>query len=183
MNIRPTHGLIVRCAILAIALTPAAAFAQAGFPNKPITLSVGFAAGGGTDITARILAKKLAGQLGQPVNVDNKPGAGGNWAAALAARANSDGYFIHLTNIGSLTVSHTPRKNWVTTRVRISRRSRWRCSSPMCWWSIRRSRSAIWRITSKRPPARAEPKAAEPWHMAPPASAAPGIWPVPCSNR
>ena len=111
MNIRPTRALIVRFAILAIALTPAAAFAQAGFPNKPITLSVGFAAGGGTDITARILAKKLAGQLGQPVNVDNKPGAGGNLAAELAARANPDGYFIHLTNIGSLTVSpHTTQR-------------------------------------------------------------------------
>ena len=100
---------------------PTAALAQAAFPNKPIILSVGFAAGGGTDITARILAKKLAEQLGQPVTVDNKPGAGGNLAAELAARGNPDGHFIHLTNIGALTVSpHTtpklgydPRKDFV----------------------------------------------------------------------
>lgn len=97
--------------LMAAALLPGTAFAQAGFPNKPITLSVGFAAGGGTDITARILAKKLAEQLGQPVTVDNKPGAGGNLAAEMASRGNPDGHFIHLTNIGALTVSpHTTQK-------------------------------------------------------------------------
>ncbi len=96
---------------LVCASLPAAAQAQAGFPNKPVTLSVGFAPGGGTDITARLLAKKLAEQIGQPVNVDNKPGAGGNIAAEQAVRANPDGYFIHLTNIGALTVSpHTTKK-------------------------------------------------------------------------
>ena len=90
---------------------PAAALAQAGFPNKPILLSVGFAPGGGTDITARLLARKLAEQMGQPVNVDNKPGAGGNIAAEAATRSSPDGYFIHLTNIGALTVSpHTTKK-------------------------------------------------------------------------
>ena len=100
-----------RTCIAVTLLSPAAALAQAAFPSKPITLSVGFAPGGGTDITARILAKKLAEQLGQPVNVDNKPGAGGNLAAELAARANADGHFIHLTNIGALTVSpHTTQK-------------------------------------------------------------------------
>ena len=96
---------------LASASLPVTALSQAGFPSKPVTLSVGFAPGGGTDITARLLAKKLAEQIGQPVNVDNKPGAGGNIAAEAAARANPDGYFIHLSNIGALTVSpHTTKK-------------------------------------------------------------------------
>lgn len=96
---------------LACATAATAALAQAAFPNKPVTLSVGFAPGGGTDITARLLAKKLAEQIGQPVNVDNRPGAGGNIAAEHAVRANADGYFIHLTNIGALTVSpHTTKK-------------------------------------------------------------------------
>ena len=96
---------------LACAVAVSAALAQAGFPNKPVTLSVGFAPGGGTDITARLVAKKLSEQIGQPVNVDNKPGAGGNIAAEQAVRATADGYFIHLTNIGALTVSpHTTKK-------------------------------------------------------------------------
>ena len=89
----------------------APALAQPAFPSKPITLSVGFAPGGGTDITARLLAKKLAEQLGQPVNVENKPGAGGNLAAELATRGPTDGHFIHLTSIGPLSVApHITRK-------------------------------------------------------------------------
>ena len=93
----------------AFAMTTAQA--QAGFPSRPILLSVGFAPGGGTDITARLLAKKLAEQMGQPVNVENKPGAGGNLAAELATRATPDGYFIHLSAIGPLTVApHITKK-------------------------------------------------------------------------
>ena len=85
--------------------------AQGAFPSKPITLSVGFAPGGGTDITARILARKLSEQLGQPVNVDNKPGAGGNLAAELATRSATDGHFIHLSAIGPLSVApHLSKK-------------------------------------------------------------------------
>jgi len=51
------------------------------FPNRPVTLTVGFAPGGGTDTAARIVAKKLSENLGQPVVVDNRAGAGGNIAA------------------------------------------------------------------------------------------------------
>ena len=107
----PSFKHALQVSLILFAASAPVAFAQAGFPNKPITLSVGFAPGGGTDITARILARKLSEQMGQPVNVDNKPGAGGNIAAEAAVRANPDGYFIHLTNIGSLTVSpHTTKK-------------------------------------------------------------------------
>ena len=98
-------------AALTCGLAPVLALAQAAFPSRPILLSVGFAPGGGTDITARLLAKKLAEQMGQPVNVDNKPGAGGNLAAELAARAAPDGHFIHLTAVGPLTVApHITKK-------------------------------------------------------------------------
>ena len=98
-------------AALACGLAPGLVPAQAAFPSRPILLSVGFAPGGGTDITARLLAKKLAEQLGQPVNVDNKPGAGGNLAAELAARATPDGHFIHLPAVGPLTVApHITKK-------------------------------------------------------------------------
>ena len=100
----------VAVTLAAVSFSPAVD-AQGAFPSKPITLSVGFAPGGGTDITARILARKLSEQLGQPVNVDNKPGAGGNLAAELATRSATDGHFIHLSAIGPLSVApHLSKK-------------------------------------------------------------------------
>lgn len=96
---------------LACGLVPALVLAQSAFPSRPILLSVGFTPGGGTDITARLVAKKLAEQIGQPVNVEYKPGAGGNLAAELATRATPDGHFIHLTAVGPLTVApHLTKK-------------------------------------------------------------------------
>ena len=66
---------------------------------------VGFAPGGGTDTASRIIAKKLAENLGQPVSVENKPGAGGNVATEMVARATPDGATILLASVGSLTVT------------------------------------------------------------------------------
>src|SRR4051812_40171953 len=68
------------------------------WPTRPITLMVGFAAGGATDTAARIIAKKLSDNLGVPVVVDNKAGAGGNIAAQAAATSPPDGYLIHLSS-------------------------------------------------------------------------------------
>jgi len=100
-----------RCLALAALCFTGVAFAQADFPNKPITLVVGFAAGGATDASARIIAKKLADNLKQTVVVDNKPGAGGNLAAQLVANAPGDGYTIHLSSIGPLSVAPSLVKN------------------------------------------------------------------------
>ena len=80
------------------------AFAQAAFPTRTVTLIVGFAPGGGTDIAARIVAKQLATELGQQVVVENRAGAGGNIATGAVARAAPDGYLISLATISSLTV-------------------------------------------------------------------------------
>jgi tripartite-type tricarboxylate transporter receptor subunit TctC len=66
---------------------------------------VGFAPGGGTDTTARIIAKRLSEALGQSVVVENKPGAGGNIAQELLARAAPDGYTIMLSSLPSLSVA------------------------------------------------------------------------------
>lgn len=68
--------------------------AQDNYPNKPIRMLLGYPPGGGSDIIARLVAKPLSERLGQNVVVDNKPGAGGNIAAEMAARATPDGYTI-----------------------------------------------------------------------------------------
>lgn len=87
----------------AFALTPA--LAQNTWPSKPITMVVGFAAGGATDAVARIIAKHLGDELKTSVVVDNKAGAGGNIATEFVARAEADGYTLLLGSVGSLTVA------------------------------------------------------------------------------
>ena len=75
------------------------------FPKKPITMVVGFAAGGAADAAARIIAKRLSDNLGQPVVVDNRAGAGGNIAHQHVAGAPADGTVILLGSIGPLTIA------------------------------------------------------------------------------
>jgi tripartite-type tricarboxylate transporter receptor subunit TctC len=89
----------------------AGAFAQSNFPNRPVTLTVGFAPGGGTDTAARIIAKKLTDNIGQSVVVENRAGAGGNIAAQHIANAAPDGYTIHLTSVGPMSVAPYMVKN------------------------------------------------------------------------
>jgi tripartite-type tricarboxylate transporter receptor subunit TctC len=103
---------MTRLALAAAALAFAgAAAAQSSFPTRPITLTVGFSPGGGTDTSARIIAKKLSENLGQSVVVDNRAGAGGNIAAQHIANAPPDGYTIHLTSVGPMTVAPHMVKN------------------------------------------------------------------------
>jgi tripartite-type tricarboxylate transporter receptor subunit TctC len=74
--------------------------AQDNWPQKPIRLLLGFPAGGGSDIVARLVAKSLGDRLGQNVVVDNKPGAGGNIATEMLVRAPGDGYTLLLVPSG-----------------------------------------------------------------------------------
>jgi tripartite-type tricarboxylate transporter receptor subunit TctC len=97
-------------AIAALSLATAAG-AQSGFPSRTVTLTVGFSPGGGTDTVARIVAKKLSENIGQPVVVENRAGAGGNIAAQHIATAAPDGYTIHLTSVGPMTVAPAMQKN------------------------------------------------------------------------
>ena len=86
-------------AIVAFVLSVAASFAQ-GYPNKPVRVVVGFAAGGPSDVIGRIVAQKLSEALGHQFYVENVGGAGGNTAAGQVARAAPDGYTIHIISTG-----------------------------------------------------------------------------------
>ncbi len=79
--------------LAALLAVPAHGWAQA-YPNKPVRMVAAFAPGGGTDILARAIATPLADTFGQPVVVDNRPGAGGTTGSELVARAAADGYTL-----------------------------------------------------------------------------------------
>lgn len=78
---------------LLLSLAASSSFAQA-YPSKPIRLVIPFSAGGSTDIVGRLIAAKLSVDLGQPVVVENRPGAGGSVGSDLVAKADPDGYAI-----------------------------------------------------------------------------------------
>ncbi len=94
--------VLLRSLSLAVALSlPLAASAQSVFPSKPVRLVVPNAAGGAADLTARTVGQKLSEILGQPVVVDNKPGAGGVVAGEMVAKAPPDGHTLLLISSGT----------------------------------------------------------------------------------
>ena len=97
--------------LAAAALSLAAAAPAQNFPTRPVTITVGFAPGGGTDTAARIIAKTLSENIGQSVVVENRAGAGGNIAAQHIANSAPDGYTIHLSSVGPLTVAPAMQAN------------------------------------------------------------------------
>jgi tripartite-type tricarboxylate transporter receptor subunit TctC len=92
------------------ALAASAARAQARYPTRPVTIIVPFAAGGPTDVIARILTEPLSRDLGQPVVVENVSGAGGTIGAARVAQAKPDGYTLLLHHIGHASSATLYRK-------------------------------------------------------------------------
>ena len=106
MNATTTRrAALAALAVAATAAIPAGAFAQAAYPNKTVTIVVPFAAGGTTDILARIIGQALTTELGQPVIVDNRAGAGGNIGGALAAKAPADGYTLFMGTVGTHAIN------------------------------------------------------------------------------
>ena len=102
---------MMRRVLAAATIAVAGALSAQSFPSRPVTLTVGFAPGGGTDTAARIIAQKLSENIGQPVVVENRAGAGGNIAAQHVAAAPPDGYTIHLTSVGPMAVAPHLMKN------------------------------------------------------------------------
>jgi len=88
-----------------------AAQAQAAFPERPVTLVVPFAAGGSTDVVARVIAEKMSEDLGQQVIVQNVAGAGGSLGAGNVARADADGYTILMGTVATHALNPLILKN------------------------------------------------------------------------
>ncbi len=98
---RLCFGLSISALLIA---APQGTFAQS-YPTKPIRLLVPYAAGGATDIMARVVAQKLSENLGQQMVVENRPGAGGNIAADAVAKAEPDGYTLFFGSTGPLVIN------------------------------------------------------------------------------
>ena len=107
MRLNATVGKL----LAAVVMTAAASVHAQAYPNRPITLVVGFGAGGGTDTAARMVAKDLAAELKQSVVVENRAGAGGAIGAASVAKAQPDRYTLFFGSGSELTVLPAIRRD------------------------------------------------------------------------
>ncbi len=99
--------LVARCLAAIAALWLATTARAQDFPKHPITMIVPFAAGGTSDVIARVVAEQMSAALGQPIVIENVAGAGGSTALARAARAEPDGYTIAIGNAGTSAATYT----------------------------------------------------------------------------
>jgi tripartite-type tricarboxylate transporter receptor subunit TctC len=97
--------------LIALLLGVSSGNAADNYPGRPIRLIVPFAAGGGNDTVARLVGQSLGARLGQPVIVDNRPGAGGVVGAEAAAKAAPDGYTLFLGGVGSHAINPNLHKD------------------------------------------------------------------------
>ncbi|MGZ5205072.1 MAG: tripartite tricarboxylate transporter substrate binding protein [Caldimonas sp.] len=104
-SIQPTLASLLAAGALAAAPAALAQTGAAGFPNKPMKIVVTFSTGGAPDILARLIGDRLTADWGQPVVIDNKPGAGGNTGADFVAKAPADGYTIVVGTVGTHSIN------------------------------------------------------------------------------
>jgi tripartite-type tricarboxylate transporter receptor subunit TctC len=104
--LKPYKSLIGTVAAACASLAFCTAQAEPAWPTHAITLVVPFAAGGGGDTLARLMAEPLGRELGQTIIVENRPGAGGNIGTSIAARANPDGYTLAYGTNGTQATNH-----------------------------------------------------------------------------
>lgn len=102
--------LLQRALVSALALSCCVANAQA-YPERPVRIVVPFPPGGSTDVVARLISQKLGERLGQPVVLENRPGANGGIGAAVVAKAEPDGYTLLLGGTGTNAISHAMNPN------------------------------------------------------------------------
>ena len=101
---RPAQSAVL--AVVAVAsLSSAPAWAEDNFPTRPVKMIVPFATGGSTDILARVVAEQMRKELGQPVVVDNRAGAGGMLGTEIIAGSGADGYTIGMATVSTMAVN------------------------------------------------------------------------------
>lgn len=110
LNKRYVAGVLA-VAALGFVSVPDSSHAQGAYPNRPVKLIVPYAAGGGTDAIARLVAQAVSERLGQTLVVENMPAAGGNVATQTAASAPPDGYTVLMANQGPMVVNPHLFKN------------------------------------------------------------------------
>jgi tripartite-type tricarboxylate transporter receptor subunit TctC len=110
-NTRRHFSLLAAATLAAGAFgLPAAALAQAKFPTKAVTIVVPYTAGGASDVQARLIGQKLSQLWGQPVLVDNKPGASASIGMQFVASSAPDGHTLVISDLGTLTIAPSVRK-------------------------------------------------------------------------
>ena len=102
----------VKVGFAVVAASLSAATWAADFPTRPIRLLVGFPAGGPTDITMRVIAENAGKILGQPVIIENKPGAGGTLPASTVVTSQPDGYTVGQSPLGIFRMPYTQKMTW-----------------------------------------------------------------------
>lgn len=102
---------VLSLALLGIGSMTAHAQTAASYPNRPVKLIVAFAAGGPIDLASRIVAEQLTHKLGQPVVVENKPGANGSIAAEYVKSQLADGHTLLISNASMITITPTLKKD------------------------------------------------------------------------
>ena len=110
--------LLRRTAATLLVFAATAVCAQPNYPQRPVRLLVPASPGGAMDIVGRIIAPKLADELGQPIVVDNRGGAAGNIGIELLARATPDGYTVMIGNIGNIALNPGLYPNFPVKPVR-----------------------------------------------------------------
>ncbi|WPH17604.1 Bug family tripartite tricarboxylate transporter substrate binding protein [Variovorax paradoxus] len=104
---RPRRRTLTALGVALIATTFAFPATAQSYPDRPMRVSVGFPAGTGPDLLARVVGQRLSEFLNQPVVVDNKPGAGGQIATQLVAKSAADGYNLLMAEAGSVSIAPT----------------------------------------------------------------------------
>jgi tripartite-type tricarboxylate transporter receptor subunit TctC len=99
-----SRALLLTASVVGVAAASAQS-AVATFPNKPVKVLVGFPAGGGLDVLARIVAQRMSEQTGQQFIIENKPGAGSNIAGEVVAKSAPDGYTLLHTNAALMSIN------------------------------------------------------------------------------
>src|SRR5438874_12669180 len=108
------NAKLLGAAALAAAMLASGSASAQEYPDRPIRTIVSFTAGGTTDVIARQIAPRLSQRLGQPVVIENKPGAGGTLGTDIVARAPADGHTLLMSSVGPIIISPLLSKKLAT---------------------------------------------------------------------